>query len=135
MYLRYVALVVSLSLGCHTLASASELTKKEILKLQQSIAFEYQQGIKVCDTLNWNESDVCIAKASTKQDIDRAELHANTHPTAKTRYAALIAHANGNHEVAITKCNGIALEERNTCWNDAEHVKQGEIQKAKSLPK
>jgi hypothetical protein len=133
MYLRYLVLIPCITLGGHTLASASELTKKEISKLQQSIGFEYQQGIKACDTLNWNESDICIAKANTKQDIDRAELRANTHPTARSRYAALIAHANGNHEVAITKCNGIALQERNACWNDAENIKKVEIQKANKL--
>jgi|GEM_PF-1917588 hypothetical protein len=133
MPIRYVVLIICLSVGFHSRVSAAVLTKKEIFKLEKSIKFEYQQSLKICDTLNWNESDVCVAKASTKQDIDLAELRANTQPTAETRYAALIAHANGDHEVAITRCNGIALEKREQCWNEADAIKQADIQKAKSF--
>lgn len=128
----FLASIVCLCLAW-TPASAIVLTKKEMSKLEQSITFEHRQGLKICDTLHRNESDVCTAQANAKRDIDRAELQADANPTAKTRYDALIAHMHGNHEVAITKCNGIPLEERQACWSDAENAKQIAILKANSF--
>ncbi|MFD1122973.1 hypothetical protein ACFQ2T_10695 [Methylophilus flavus] len=132
MYLRYIVSIVCLCLASTTV-SATVLTKKEISKLEESITFEYRQGLKVCDTLNWNESDVCTAQANSKRDIDRAELKANVNPTAKSRYAALMAHMNGNHEVAIIKCDGVALSDKVACLSDAEGAKEIALQKANNF--
>lgn len=115
------------------MASEAGLSKQEIKQLLQSIEFEYEQHMKVCDTLNWNAADVCEVQAKHKRLVDLAELRANVNPTAKTRYAAAMAHVDANHEIAITECNNVPIEERRDCWRSADEEKEAGIQRADSF--
>lgn len=115
---HYLLYLICLSLTAPALAAG--LSKGAVLTLSQSIELEYQERIKVCDTLNWNASDVCEIQAYNKKLVDQAELRANIHPTAKNRQNALLAHVNAKYEVAIAECNDLAIEARQPCWEAAE---------------
>ncbi len=115
------------------MVSAAGLSKQEIKQLSQSIEFEYAQQMKVCDTLNWNAADVCEVQAKHKRLVDLAELRANENPTAKTRYAAAMAHVDANHEIAITECNDVPVEARRDCWRSADEAREAGTQKADSF--
>lgn len=116
----YFLYLTCLSFAITTQASAEGLSNQDISKLSQSIEFEYQERIKVCDTLNWNASDVCEIQALNKKLIDQAELRASAHPTIKNRQNALKAHIEGKYAVTIAECNNLALEARKPCWEAAE---------------
>lgn len=126
--------VLSMAMICLaalTTASAAALTPNEVKKLKQSIAFEYREKLKACNSMNWNAYETCIVQADTQREINLAELKASTHPTAKTRFDALMAHVHGNYSVAISKCNGILRDQRQDCWAAAESTKENEIGEAK----
>ncbi len=123
---HYLTCLMCLSFTVHV--SAGELSKGAKLKLSQSIEFEYQERMKVCDTLNWNASDVCEIQAYNKKLVDQAALRANIHPTAKNRQNALLAHVNAKYEVAITECNDLDIEARQPCWEAAEVERKNGVQ-------
>lgn len=116
-------LLTSFGLALTSMESAAELTKQEIDKLSQSIEFEYAQLIKVCDTRNLNAAAVCEVQAKHKKLVDQAELRANAHPSAKTRYAAAMAHVDADYEIAMTKCNDMPFDEKCACWHSADEAR------------
>ncbi|MDT7849683.1 hypothetical protein Q9292_08685 [Methylophilus sp. VKM B-3414] len=126
--------VLSIAMVClatFTAASAAALSPSEVKKRQQSVAFEYRESLKVCDTLRWHAYETCRVTAETQRAINLAELKASSHPTAKSRLDARMAHVHGNYSVAISTCNGILREERQACWAAAESTKASETQEAK----
>lgn len=130
---RILFMMSCIYIASQTLTYATDLTPNEVKKLKQSITFEYQQSLKACNTLNWNEYETCIVKADTQRDINLAELKANTRPTAKNRFDALMAHVEGNYSVSISTCNGLLREERKDCWNAAQKVKENDALEAQSF--
>jgi hypothetical protein len=132
-HIKTISLVAMLGLFFPPYAMSGGMTKRDFLNANQAIQHEYQQALKVCDTLNWNASDICIVEANGKRLTKAAELLANYKPSAKLRYMALIAHASANYEVAITCCNDIPIEARNSCWNNAQAMKDAETFEAYSF--
>lgn len=131
--IKIISLLPMLGLFLASSAVAEGMTKRAYSQENQAIVSEHQQALKVCDTLNWNASDICIAEANGKRRTDAAALFANYKPSAKSHYLALIAHADANHEVAITRCNDEPNEARQACWSHALAMKDAEKQEADSF--
>ena len=130
---RILFMLCCINIAFQTSTYAAGLTPNEVKKLKHSIAFEYQQSLKACGTLNWNEYETCVVRADTQRDINLAELKANERPTAKNRLDALMAHVEGNYSVAISKCNGLLRTERQSCWDAAQKVKEIDALEAQSF--
>jgi hypothetical protein len=109
-------------------AGAESMSKQKYLRLRHAISIQHKDSITVCDDINWNEGDVCLAEADAKEMVDNAELYAEYRPSSKSRHQAVVIRAESNYAIALAKCNGELRENRQNCWRVAKTIQQRDIE-------
>jgi hypothetical protein len=102
---------------------AQTMTKDAYKAGETRIAAEYASDKAKCDALSGNTKDICVAEAKAKEKIARADLEASYEPSAKHRYEALVAKAEGEYAVANEKCDAMTGNDKDVCVTEAKAAK------------
>jgi len=106
-------------------APAYAMTKAEQKAEQDRIAADYKLSHDKCKGLSGNAQDICMAEAQGAEKVAKADLEANYHPSAKTRYQSRAARADAAYATAKEKCDDFAGNAKDVCRGDAKaaHVR------------
>ena len=114
-----IAAAIALAFSAGALA-AQGMSKDDYKAGTDKIAAEYKSAKAACDSLSANAKDVCVAEASGKQKVAKAELEASNKPGEKTRTAVSIAKAEVDYTVAKEKCDDKAGDDKKVCVKQAK---------------
>ena len=83
LYMSAITLAIGLALSGG--ASAANMSNDEYVAAKDSIAAAYKSDKDNCKSMSGNAKDICMAEASGKEKVAKAELEANYKPSGKAR--------------------------------------------------
>jgi hypothetical protein len=113
-------IAVAIGLAFSSGAMAQGVSKSEYKASTDSIVVEYKAARASCGSLSANAKDVCVAEASGKEKVAKAELAARYNPSERTRYEARVAAAQADYSVAKEKCDDQAGNAKDVCVKQAK---------------
>ncbi len=81
---------------------------------------QYKIDKDACSTRSGNAKDICLAEASGKEKIAKADAEAAYKNTPKAREDARIARAEATHNVAKEKCDDLSGNAKDVCVKEAD---------------
>ena len=81
---------------------------------------QYKIDKDACGARSGNAKDICLAEASGKEKIAKADAEAAYKNTPKAREDARIARAEANHNVAKEKCDVLSGNAKDVCVKEAD---------------
>ena len=81
---------------------------------------QYKIDKDACGARGGNAKDICLAEASGKEKIAKADAEAAYKNTPKAREDARIARAEANHNVAKEKCDVLSGNAKDVCVKEAD---------------
>jgi len=81
---------------------------------------QYKIDKDACGARSGNAKDICLAEASGKEKIAKADAEAAYKNTPKAREDARIARAEANHNVAKEKCDDLSGNAKDVCVKEAD---------------
>ena len=130
-----IALLVTAALGLAGCASAQRdapvATAKPAVPAAPISKDAYDAAIKnaetqykidkdACSARSGNAKDICLAEASGKEEVAKADAEAAYKNTPKAREDARIARADATHRVAKEKCDELAGNSKDVCVKEAD---------------
>ena len=80
---------------------------------------QYKVDKDACSTLSANAKDICMAEATGKDNVAKADAQAAYENTPKARENARIVIAKANFDVAKEKCDDLAGNRKDVCVKEA----------------
>lgn len=115
-----IALLTTAGLMAGTPVQAATMSKEAHKAALQRIDDAFKADKEQCKSLKANAKDICMAEASAKRKVDKAEAEADYLGTGKARTAARIAHADAEYSVAKEKCDDFAGNRKDVCLKEAK---------------
>jgi len=81
---------------------------------------QYKIDKEACSSLSGNAKDICVAEATGKDNVAKADAEAGYENTPKARERARVAHAQAIYNVAIEKCDDLAGNRKDVCVKEAK---------------
>jgi hypothetical protein len=81
---------------------------------------QYKSDKDACGSRSGNAKDICMAEASGKEKVAKADAEAAYKNTPKAREDARIARAEANHNVAKEKCDDLSGNAKDVCVKEAD---------------
>ena len=117
--------------GCATQRDASMVTSKPAAPAVPVSKEAYDTAVRnaetqykidkdACGARSGNAKDICLAEASGKEKIAKADAEAAYKNTPKAREDARIARAEANHNVAKEKCDVLSGNAKDVCVKEAD---------------
>jgi len=129
------AIAVAIGLTFSTGAMAQTMSKDDYETGMNSIAAEYKSDKSSCESLSGNANDVCMAEATGKEKVAKADLEARNKNTNEARYEALVTKAEADYSVATEKCDDQAGNLKDVCLKEAKAAEVAAKADAKSQMK
>lgn len=129
------AIAVAIGIALSNSALAQALSKNDYKAGMDRIAAEYKTDKSNCSSFSGNANDVCMAEASGKEHIAKADLEARDKDTNDARYRALIVKAEADYAVAKEKCDDKAGNLKDVCVKEAKAAETTAKADAKSQMK
>jgi hypothetical protein len=118
LHINVIALAVGLAFSAG--AMAQSMSKNDYKAGKDRIAAEYKSAKARCASLSGNTNDICLAEATGRGKVARAELDASYQPSVKSRYQARVAKAEADHAVAKERCDDLAGNAKDICVKEAK---------------
>lgn len=123
-----IALVVTTGLGfsltgtAQTIApkSPAPMSKDAYTMAKTNADAQYKIDKDACASLSGNAKDICVAQATGKDNIAKADAEAAYENTPKARESARVVHAQASYDVAIEKCDDLAGNPKDVCVKEAK---------------
>ena len=111
--------------GCAMQREAPATAKAPISKEAYDTAVknaetQYKTDKAACDARSGNAKDICLAEASGKEKIAKADAEAAYKATPKAREDARDARAEATHAVAKEKCDNLSGNAKDVCVKEAD---------------
>jgi len=81
---------------------------------------QYKTDKDACSSRGGNAKDICLAEASSKEKVAKADAEAAYKNTPKAREDARVARAEGTHNVAKEKCDDLSGNAKDVCNKEAD---------------
>ncbi|MHB8828688.1 MAG: hypothetical protein ACYC6Q_04030 [Syntrophales bacterium] len=118
LYVSAITLAVGLALSSS--ASAANMSKKEYNTQKAGITAAYEFDKDNCKSMSGNAKDICMAEATGKEKVSKAELEANYKPSAKARRKVRDEKVEADYKVAIEKCDDMGDNLKDVCVKEAK---------------
>ena len=128
-FIKGVTFAMSFALSANGIAET--ISKNEYKLQEKNIEADYRLSKNACDSVSGNDKDICLAKASGKKNVAKAELNQSYEPSSKNRYAVNMAKAESNYSIAIEKCDDMAGNDKDVCVKEAKAARTYETADAK----
>ena len=120
-----IALLVGASVGfagtsMAQMASAAPMSKANYTQALKDADAQYKIAKGACASLSGNAKDICVAEATGKHNVAKAETEAAYKHTPKARESARVAHAQASYDVAIQRCDDLAGNTKDVCVKEAK---------------
>lgn len=126
-----IALLVTAALGtagCAThreapVASAkpaAPISKDAYDSAVRNAETQYKIDKDACASRSGNAKDICMAEASGREKVAKADAEAAYKSTPKEREEARVARAEANHNVAKEKCDDLSGNAKDVCVKEAD---------------
>lgn len=117
-YMSAITLAIGLALSGG--ASAANMSKNEYKAAKDSIAAAYKSDKGNCKSMSGNAKNICMAEASGKEKVAKAELEANYKPSDKAHRKVRDEKVEANYRVAMGKCNDKGGNLKDVCVKEAK---------------
>src|SRR4029453_16607609 len=81
---------------------------------------QYKSDKDACNSRSGNARDICLAEASGREKVAKADAEAAYKNTPKAREDARIARAEATHNVAKEKCDDLSGNAKDVCVKEAD---------------
>ena len=81
---------------------------------------QYKTAKQACSSLSGNAKDICLAEATGRSNVAKANADAAYKHTAKARESARVVNAQAVYNVAIEKCDDLAGNPKDVCVKEAK---------------
>ncbi len=129
------AIAVAIGLTFSAGAMAQTMSKHDYKASMASISAEYKSDKTNCQSLSGNANDICMAEATGKEKVAKADLEARNKNTNEARYEALVTKAEADYSIAKQKCNDQAGDVKDVCLKEAKAAEIAAKADAKSQMK
>ncbi|MCR4302370.1 MAG: hypothetical protein NUV51_12220 [Sulfuricaulis sp.] len=129
------AIAVTISLTFSAGAMAKTMSKNDYKAGMDGIAAEYKSDKTNCKSLSGNANDVCMAEATGKEKVAKANLEARNKNTNQARYEALVTKAEADYSIAKERCDDLAGNVKDVCLKEAKAAETAAKADAKSQMK
>ena len=102
------------------MAPAAPITKDAYDLAIKNADAQFKVDRDACSTRSGNAKDICLAEATGKEKIAKAEAEAAFNNTPKAREDARIARAEATYNVAKEKCDDLAGNSKDVCVKEAD---------------
>ncbi|MFC3110676.1 hypothetical protein ACFQAT_06400 [Undibacterium arcticum] len=114
-------LIIAAAMGIATVATAATAEDKLTYKAaQESAATEYKIAREKCNSFAANAKEICVTEAEAARTRTTAEAEAQYKNTPSARASASTAIANSEYDVAKTKCDNKAGNDKDVCIKEAK---------------
>jgi hypothetical protein len=128
-----IALFVAAGLGlagCATQRDAPVVAAKPMAPISKdaydiavkNAETQYKTDKDACSPRSGNAKDICLAEASGKEKVAKADADAAYKTTPKAREDARVARAEATYNVAKEKCDALAGNPKDVCVKEADAV-------------
>ena len=101
-------------------APSAPISKEAYDTAVRNAETQYKIDKDACAARSGNAKDICLAEASGKEKIAKADAEAAYKNTPKAREDARIARAEANHNVAKEKCDDLSGNSKDVCVKEAD---------------
>ena len=81
---------------------------------------QYKVDKEACSSRGGNAKDICLAEASGREKVAKADAEAAYKNTSKAREDARVARAEASHNVAKEKCDDLSGNAKDVCNKEAD---------------
>jgi len=128
-----IALFVSAGLGVAGCATqreapmaaakpATPISKDAYDTVVKNADMQYKTDKDACASRSGNEKDICLAEASGKEKVAKADAEAAYRNTPKLREDARVTRAEATYNVAKEKCDEVSGNSKDVCVKEASAV-------------
>ena len=103
-------------------AANAAMTKAEHKAALDNAEMSYKSAKATCGSLAGNAKDVCIAEAKVEKTYLTGKAHSNFKNTPKAQYDAQKDLAGAEYDLAKTKCQTLAGNDKDVCVKEAKAV-------------
>ena len=123
-----IALFMTAGLGIAVPAAAQTIAPKTIVAPMSKESYamaktnadaQYKIDKDACSSQSGNAKDICLAQATGKSNVAKADAEAAYENTPKARESARVALAQANFAVTIEKCDDLAGNRKDVCVKEA----------------
>lgn len=118
LYISAITLVIGLALSSG--ASAANMSKDQYKAEKDGISATYKSDQENCKSMSGNAKDICMAEASGKEKVAKAELEANYKPSSKARLKVREEKVEADYKIALEKCDDKGGNLKDVCVKEAE---------------
>jgi hypothetical protein len=124
-----IALFITAGLSVAGSASAQTYTAKTAVTPMSKDSYamaktnaeaQYKVEKDACSPMSGNAKDICMAEATGKENVAKADAEAAYENTAKHRESARVARAQATYDVANEKCDDLAGNAKDVCVKEAK---------------
>ena len=102
------------------MAPAAPITKDAYDTAVRNADTQYKMDKDGCASRSGNAKDICLAEASGKENVAKANAEAAYKATPKAREDARVARAEATHNVAKEKCDDLSGNAKDVCVKEAD---------------
>ena len=102
------------------MAPAAPITKDAYDTTVRNAEAQYKIDKDGCASRSGNAKDICLAEASGKENIAKANAEAAYKATPKAREDARVARAEATHNVAKERCDDLSGNAKDVCVKEAD---------------
>jgi hypothetical protein len=101
-------------------AKPAPISKEAYDAALRNAEMQYKSDKDACGSRSGNSKDICMAEASGKEKVAKADAEAAYKNTPKAREDARITRAEANHNVAKEKCDDLSGNAKDVCVKEAD---------------
>ncbi len=103
-------------------AASAAMTKGEHKAALDNAEMSYKSAKAACESFAGNAKDVCIAEAKVEKTFATGKTHSNFKNTPKAQFDAQKDLAGAEYDLAKTKCQTLAGNDKDVCVKEAKAV-------------
>lgn len=103
-------------------AASAAMTKGEHKAALDNAEMSYKSAKAACESFAGNAKDVCIAEAKVEKTFANGKTHSNFKNTPKAQFDAQKDLAGAEYDLAKTKCQTLAGNDKDVCVKEAKAV-------------
>ena len=100
--------------------AAPSMSKEGYTLAKNNADAQYKVDKEACSSLSANAKDICMAQATGKDNVAKADADAAFTNTPKARETARVAHAQAGYDVAVERCDDLAGNAKDVCVKEAK---------------
>ncbi len=102
------------------ITSAAPISKDAYDGVVKNAETQYKMEKEACSSLSGNAKDICLAEATGKEKIAKADAEAAYHNTPKAREDARVTRGEATYNVAKEKCDDLSGNPKDVCVKEAD---------------